>query len=151
MKNVFFFFLFPLVFACTACQDDDDIVPLPSDPNCNGELVKIVADPLGPVSDTYGLSNVQIEGLCLSFTLTKTGCGSDGWTADLLTDGAVAESLPTQTAVRIVFDDGIDNGGVTCQAEISREFTFDLTPYLGEGALPTTLSFLDTDETLAIE
>lgn len=148
MKTAYLSLLVLLIFTCGACQDDDDTGRLA---NCEGELIQIVADPLSPASDTYGISDVKAQGLCLSFTLTKTGCGSDAWTADLLTNGLVAESLPTQTGARIVFDDGVEDGGVICQAEISKEFTFDLSPYLGEGALPTTFTLIGTGQVLSIE
>ena len=128
-----------------ACQDDDDFV---ANPDC-GDPIIITGQPLGPSSDNFSLAAATVEGLCLTVQIGASGCSSDGWTLDLLTDGSVAESFPTQTSARLVFDDQVP-GGVTCQAFFTETFSFDLSPYLDAGALPTnlTLTGLDTVQTV---
>ncbi|MEO0734072.1 MAG: hypothetical protein AAFZ52_14650, partial [Bacteroidota bacterium] len=132
-----------------ACLDDDDATPQLS--NC-GPAITIVADPAIPTSDRYAITAATIDRLCLTVTLSATGCSTTNWQAEIVTDGAVAESLPTQSAARIILDDGVADGNPICQAEVSRTFSFDLTPYLGDGgSRPSTLRLLGTDRVVTVE
>ena len=137
-KLVFLPFLVALFFAC---QDDDDARPLP---DCEGTPILITQLTDFPDSDDFAFESFSVEGTCLTVTVGASGCTADGWTMTLRTDGSVAESIPTQTSARLIFDDGVD-GGATCQAFFNRSFTFDLSEYLTAGALPSNLTLRGPD------
>ena len=123
------------------CEKND---PAPTLPAC-GPAITIT--PAAPQSDGFALTNASVDGFCLTLTVAATGCGSDSWTAELLTDGVVAESSPTQTSARLVLN--LNQGPIVCQAEFEKDFTFDLTDYL-TGALPTRLRLEDTETVLEV-
>lgn len=133
--------LLPLLLL--ACEKDD---PQPVS-DC-GPAITISDLTDVPDSDPYVITAANVEGLCLALTVQSTGCGSEGWTATLRTDGTIAESSPTQTAARLILDR--NDGDVICQAEISRDFTFDLTAYVAD-ALPTVLSLEETALAVTID
>ncbi len=131
--------LIPLL---SACGDDEDKLTLPCGPD-----IEIVAEPQLPPSDAYSLLDARVDGLCLTVEIGASGCSAEGWTLRLLTDGLVLLSLPTQSGARLVFDDAVEGG--TCAAFLTREFTFDLTPYLG-GAQPSYFSIEGTETVFEI-
>lgn len=147
MKTIYHYFLLLLAFLAS-CEKDADNAPKSND-EC-GPAIQIVDVITTVEDDDFAILSVAEEDLCLTVTIAATGCGSDNWTLDLLTFGEVAESLPTQTSAFFRFDDGIESGSFTCQAEIQATYSFDLTPYLAD-ALPTILRLSDTVEEVTIE
>ena len=127
------------MLSITACQDDDDLAP----GNDCGPAIDIVQEFTIPGGDDFDLVDLSVEGMCLTVTAGASGCSSDNWTMDLVTDGSVAESLPTMTSAQFVFDDGVD-GGATCLAYFNETYSFDLSSYLA-GALPTNLTVIGPD------
>ncbi len=138
-----------LLFAAlffTACQDDDDtIVALPDD--C-GTPILLTTQTDAPPSDFFDLAEVTTDGTCLRVTIGASGCSDEGWSMVLRSNGEVAESSPTQTAARLIFDDGVE-GGVSCLAYFTVTYNFDLSEYLAAGALPSNLTLTgpDTEQT----
>lgn len=143
MKQLSIFILIALFMACEKAETNTPAQ------NC-GPDIEINADRVNDASDNFALVAANVEGKCLTVTIAATGCGSDAWKLELVTDGAIAESLPTQSAARLLFTDPAA-GGITCQAEIQATYEFDLSDYLTDEVLPTELSLLDNDMTLSIE
>ncbi|MFT4687406.1 MAG: hypothetical protein ACI92C_002306 [Neolewinella sp.] len=143
MKYLLTFSLFVLL-ALSSCADDDDTFA-PSD--C-GPLINTVGniDGLGS-GDQFGISSTSVDGLCLSIEVSATGCNTEEWTAELITNSSVDESTPTQTTARFVFDNQLPEDAITCLAILSKTFTFDLSPYLTTEVLPSNLTILGPDTT----
>ncbi|PPK88187.1 hypothetical protein CLV84_1152 [Neolewinella xylanilytica] len=139
----------PLLIALTGCSQlaDDE---LQFRPEC-GQPIQIVDALVELQTDDYTLLELTVEDRCLTVRIAATGCSGDQFGMDLLTRGQIAESTPTQTSARLIFDDNVTSGDVTCQAEFERQFSFDLLPYLNDGALPTRFSLIGLDTTLSIE
>ncbi|MEL7161117.1 MAG: hypothetical protein AAFN92_10185 [Bacteroidota bacterium] len=149
MKTKVFALFLLCCFALTSCQDDDDLQP--ANPDC-GPAISIIADPDSRNSDNFTITEATVDGLCLTVTLAATGCSTSNWQAEIVTDGAVAESLPTQSFARIILDDGVPDGSPICQAEVSRTFSFDLTTYLGDGgSRPSLLTLRGMNMTVTVE
>ena len=62
----------------------------------------------------------------------------------LFTFGEVAESMPTQTSARLLFDDALDEVAFTCQVLLTETYTFDLSDYLTPDVLPTRFTLTGT-------
>ena len=144
MKPSILLFFAMLFFA--ACQDDDHVLPRLPDDCVTPILLTTQTD--APESDFFDLAEVSTDGTCLSVTIGASGCSSEGWSMTLRSNGEVAESSPTQTAARLIFDDGVE-GGVSCLAYFTVTYNFDLSDYLTAGALPSNLSLTgpDTEQT----
>ncbi|MCP9234869.1 hypothetical protein [Lewinella sp. JB7] len=145
MKSLMLFALI-LGLSCTSCGEDDAIPRLACGPDI--KIVDVIVDPTG---DDFQLLEARITDLCLQVTIEATGCSSQGWRMELHTLGEVAESQPTQTSARLIFDDGVPAGDFTCQAQIVETYTFDLSPYLTPQTLPTRFSLDGSDAPLDIE
>lgn len=128
-----------LVLLIGSCQGEDD--PAPFD-DCGPAIANVSAFSI-PSGDGFDVIDLSVEGTCLTVTVGASGCSSDDWTMELVTDGAVAESFPTQTTAQLIFDDAVD-GGASCLAYFNETYTFDLSPYL-TGALPTNLTVIGPD------
>ncbi|THH40692.1 hypothetical protein [Neolewinella litorea] len=135
--------LFLLAFLLFSCEKDEALTL-----DC-GPDIRIVGSVEGLASDHYNLESAHVDGRCLTVEIGASGCTSEFWKLDLVTTGDVAESNPTQSSARLIFDDNVDE--FTCQAYLTREFSFDLSPYLSEEDLPSELSLIGTDTTLLVE
>lgn len=141
MKQVTLLLSALVVFTFFACQDDDDGLTVST---C-GPPIMIALDNSFPFSDDFILVSHSTEGTCLTVTIGASGCGDEGWTLGLRTDGSVAESIPTQTHARLIFDDQVPGGGASCLAYFELTETFDLSEYLNAGALPSVLTLTGPD------
>ena len=122
---------------------------MPRNEDC-GPAIQL-RDPLPRLtSDYFSIVDASVEDFCLSVTISATGCSTGAWEVNLHSTGAVAESYPTQTEALLVFDDGVGENEMTCQAMIEETYQFDLSPYLASGALPTTFTLTGTDTSIAI-
>lgn len=135
-----------LVLCFLSCEKSDPDTPR----ELCGSAIIIDADRVNADSDGFALVNASVEGKCLEVTIATTGCSTQGWELDLVTDGSIAESLPTQSSARLIFTNPAA-GGITCQAEIQETYVFDLSDYLTAGALPTQLRLAGTDRVFEIE
>ncbi|WP_116105931.1 hypothetical protein [Lewinella sp. IMCC34191] len=135
--------------AVSGCSTDEDD-SFDYRPTC-GSPIQIVDALVEIETDTYGLLDLRVDDRCLSVRIQATGCSSTQFRMDLLTRGEVKESLPTQTSARLIFDDGVPAGNVTCEALVEADFAFDLEPYLHDGVLPTQFTLIGLDTTLLIE
>ena len=147
MKSLAFFFLvtvFSLLTTCSEGEDDDQLIIV-----C-GSPIEITENGLQPGGDDYMVVSVTRTEFCLSVEIEATGCSTEAWTASLRTDGVIAESLPTQSAAYLEFDDAVADDEFTCQAQQRRTFDFDLANYL-TGALPTEFQLVGTDQIIVLE
>lgn len=131
-----------LLSTLTACQDDDDTIT-PTTVEC-GEPIVIEDQTVIPTTDFFSLSNVEVDGLCLTVSIGASGCSSDEWTLGLWTNGEILESSPTMSSAYLVFDDQVP-GGATCLAFFTESFTIDLSPYLSTADLPSNLTLIGPD------
>ena len=138
--------LLPLLFVLSGCSEKEEAAR----PAC-GQAIVIGDVLVAREFDHFTLLSSSITDRCLEVTIAATGCSSQDWKMDLFTFGEVAESVPTQTSARLLFDDGLGDGDITCQALVEATYYFDLTPYLTDDVLPTEFSLVgqDKDFTLA--
>ena len=148
MKN----FLWPMlaILPLAACvRPDTSAAPAATATDCGPSIQ--VRDPMPRLtSDFFEIVEATVHDRCLSVRLSASGCSSDFWKVALHTDGRVAESSPTQTQALLVFDDGVEEDGVTCQMVLEKTFTFDLGPYLTDAVLPTSFSLTGTDTVVEV-
>ena len=135
-----------LALLLASCSDDDD----PIRPRTCGPAITIGDGLITEEFDAFELVDARVDGLCLEVTIAATSCSSAGWSMQLFTFGEVAESMPTQTSARLLFDDGLDETAFTCQVILTETYAFDLSPYLRPSNLPTRLTLTGTDVTLAV-
>ncbi|MGB3800647.1 MAG: hypothetical protein WA952_12605 [Lewinella sp.] len=133
--------------AVSSCSKEEDFE---FRPEC-GAPIRIVDALVEIETDDYRLLDLSVDDRCLSVRISATGCSAANFAMDLLTRGEVKESSPTQTSARLIFDDGVPAGDVTCQAEVEQTFSFDLAAYLTDGALPTNFTLTGLDTTLLIQ
>lgn len=135
----YFSFLILASLLVVSCQDDDDLNLI----NDCGPAITDVPEFSIPSGDWFDMIDLSVEGTCLTVTVGASGCSSEAWTMDLVTDGSIAESFPTMTSAQLIFNDAVD-GEVSCQAYFNETYLFDLSAYLG-GALPTNLTVIGPD------
>ncbi|NJB84468.1 hypothetical protein GGR26_000213 [Lewinella marina] len=149
MKLLFLPLFFLALLRADGC-DKSDAGTAPAVTDCGTEIQ--VRDPLPRLtSDAFSVVSATAEGSCLTVTISATGCSAQAWQLRLWTDGQVRESSPTQTSALLVFDDGVGENEMTCQAIIEESYRFDLTPYLEAGSRPTTLELTGTGTTVRID
>ena len=141
--RTFFFALLPFLFL--ACSDDDDATPIV---DCGPEIEFFDLTVI-PASDGYTITEATVTDRCLEVTLAATGCSAEAWTAELLTNGVVAESSPTQTSAFLTVD--LQQDSIVCQAVFQRTFTFDLRPYLTDAVLPSRFRIQGPDVEILVE
>ena len=134
-----------LFFACATDEEN-----LHFRPQC-GPPIRIVDALVEIQTDDYRLLDLQVNDRCMLVRIAATGCSAADFSMDLVTRGEMAESDPTRTSARLIFDDGKDEEDVTCQTEQERAFSFDLAPYLTDGSLPSEFTLIGLDTTLLIE
>ncbi len=127
-----------------SCNGDEDVLlPLP----CDDQIETISSINDLDSGDGFAISSMFLDGSCLLVEVSGTGCNPDEWTAQLVTDGSVAESSPTQTVARFVFDNQMPEDSIICQALSSVLYSFDLSPYLSPEVLPSNFTVLGPDTT----
>ena len=139
-----------LVSGCDPASDDDVIIvdPSPATGDCGRavEILPVVQWPAAP--DLAGARVASVVGSCVVINYTWTGCSDQGLPLRLLTDGAVAESSPTQTTATLRFS--VNDDITPCAIFENQLDTFDVSPYIGD-ARPTLLTIVGADTTLFFE
>jgi hypothetical protein len=138
--------LLTLTLLLTACSVDDDDRPTPS--TC-GPAITVGGEPSIADSRPFTLVDATVTDLCLEVTIGASGCSTTNWQLELFTNGGIAESSPTLTSAALLFFDG--GGEVTCQAYFTETYSFDLSPYLVPGSLPTILTLTGQDTAFFIQ
>ena len=143
-------FLLPLfalsLFRAAGCGDENLDATAPALTDC-GPAIQ-VRNPMPRFkSDNFRVVNASADGLCLSVTLSATGCSSEAWKLALWAEGEPG----TEAYGMLVFDDGVGGDEMTCQSIVEETYRFDLTPYLGEVPRPVTFGMSGTDMQVTIE
>ncbi|WP_298760463.1 hypothetical protein [uncultured Psychroserpens sp.] len=98
------------------------------------------------IGEDFTISEIQIEGDCLTGVINFTGSCSTDITLNLIDSEAILESLPLQRNIKLVLD--YDN---SCDTEITRSFSFNLTPIRVDDENLLELNILGLDNTLYYE
>ncbi|WP_425392866.1 hypothetical protein [Ekhidna sp.] len=119
MKNLFWLIVF-LSFSCGSDDSKDQ------GPNV------IIDEALYAQTQTnnYTITEASIEGDVLRITIQSSGCDGSLWKAKLVDSGAIAESYPVQRFAKV----SLTNTEM-CDAIVTRNFTFDITPLRVEDQL----------------
>lgn len=128
--------LLALLFLNMQC--DDDMQPSIA---CDAET--IVDNELyeNTQSAFYTFGNVEINGDCLSITISSSGCSGETWELELVGSEGVMGSFPVQRNIKVVL-----TNNEACLAVFSREWTFDLLPLQVNGESQVTLNLQDFSE-----
>ena len=73
-------------------------------------------------TDPYIIQSAVIDDKCLMVEVSAGGCDGESWGAQMLISPLVAESLPPQAGIKLIFDDDEE-----CEAFITKTFYFDLS------------------------
>ncbi|MCD2260228.1 hypothetical protein [Psychroserpens luteolus] len=127
---------FALLLMNTQC-DEDDFVPEPCD------QVAVIDNGFyqSAESNVYTLTGVEVNGDCLTISLSASGCDGSTWSMVLVDSGDVSESLPEQRSLKFVF-----SNTETCLAVFGQERSFDLRPLQVEGSNEVILNIEDFPE-----
>jgi len=101
------------------CEEEEEGYEPPLD--CTTKVI-VDSDKYVNASDFRNISNLRIEGNCLTFTVNASGCDGSSWIVKLIGSN-VRYSNPPQNILRVHFENNED-----CTAVISREFSFNVEP-----------------------
>ncbi len=123
-----------------ACEDDNTETP---NDVCGEAILLDTNNPT--VGDTFIFTNVEVTGNCLTASIQYGGgCGDDLVSFDLL--GSTANfplTIPAMLDVVLILDDNDD-----CEALVTRDIDFDLTPLEEEGYNNINISVAGWNEVL---
>lgn len=137
-RHFLFFFCFAFLFMNTQCDEDNEVqVP------CGQTVVVDSGFYETAESDMYEIVDVHIEENCLIVNLSASGCDGTTWSLVLVDSGNVAESLPEQRYLKLVFSNAEE-----CDAVVSQERSFDLTAIRIIGSNEIILNIEGLDESL---
>jgi len=88
-------------------------------------------------TNNYSISNVVLNGNCLTITISSSGCSADSWIMNLSSINAFYTVFPMQRVAKIELINNQD-----CAAVFQKTVTFDLTPFkiIGQNSVQITLS-----------
>ena len=110
-----FLLLITLLSIFNACEDDDLRT------SC-GPIAVITDDLTTRPTDSYSISAVSFEGMCLSIEIGAGGCDGESWSAELLAAQALILPYPPQVNLKLILDDD-----EMCEAFIQKTYQFDLS------------------------
>ncbi len=137
------YFLNLLILSCCflliSCTDDDPSF-------MSSEQVIISDSELDSAPrDALEIQSLSIDGDRLTIRFSASGCNGDSWKVRLIGSEFVLEPIPPIRAMLLSLDNDED-----CEALITREVTFDITPT--QTSSPSTwLDFIDTDHRILYE
>jgi hypothetical protein len=124
-----------------SCSDDDKKT---IDSNCDKQA-QVVSDTnfQDIITANYMITNVVLNGDCLSITISSSGCSGETWDVELISSNSILESFPVQRLVKIE----LDNPEV-CLAIVQKTVSFDLAPFQVDGQNQVILNIDGWDETI---
>ena len=142
MKIIFSYLLILLGLFFSDCKKDDLVTVDPPVSNCE-DIAIIDADQYinGP-ADEFFWQSASIDGDCLKLVV-RYGGGCEEVDFKLYDSSAIMESFPLQRNIRISLDD--DD---FCEALVTQELSYDLTPLQVEGYSKIILNLQGFDESL---
>ncbi|MEM9023610.1 MAG: hypothetical protein AAGB22_07700 [Bacteroidota bacterium] len=120
-----------VALCCWSCSNDDDGDDTGmdiGDPLCAKTALLSNDAFVNAPADQVTLNSVAVDGNCLLVNFSASGCSGDSWEVNLIGSLTVRDSDPPQRSVRF----SLGNSEL-CQAFITQEISFDLTPLRAEG------------------
>ena len=103
-------------FQCEDSSNDDSM-----EISCGIEVVNDSILYESAESSYFGVLNYNLEGDCLSVTISSSGCSASTWGLTLIDSETITESLPPQRDLRLIF-----YNNEACLAVLEKEEIFDL-------------------------
>lgn len=126
------YLLFVLCIATfMACGDDDDgrnLEELPPVPSCGKAVTVNEAKFNAAQTEPYQITDVKIEGDCLTIDISASGCSVDNWVVNGYASESYAEPIPIIRYVKFDFE-VIE----ACLAFFQTSYEYDLTNWQVEG------------------
>ena len=146
MKLYFSSALFLWIFLLSACNKSESVVISPPLlPECDTPVI-VDADLFDTApSDEFQLLSAVIEGHCLKIVV-RYGGGCEEVTFQLIDAAVVMESFPIQRNIRLSLEDNDP-----CEALITQELLFDLTPLQVDGNSKVVLNLHGSQESLTYQ
>ena len=140
-----FLTLLSCLFLVTISCSDDDKKTVNS--NCDKQAIVFSDDNFQDViTANYMITNVVLNGDCLSVTISSSGCSGETWDVELISSNSILESFPVQRLVKIE----LDNPEV-CLAIVQKTVSFDLTPFQVDGQNQVILNIDGWDEPITYQ
>lgn len=118
-----FLTLLSCLFLVTISCSDDDKKTVNS--NCDKQALVFSDDNFQDViTANYMITNVVLNGDCLSVAISSSGCSGETWDVELISSNSILESFPVQRLVKIE----LENPEV-CLAIVQKTVSFDLAPF----------------------
>lgn len=142
---VYIFSLLTVTFF-VSCSDDDSSDDI-NDTSCDLLAEIASTEEFNNTSTTnYSITEVQLDGDCLEFTISSSGCDPDLWEMNLLSTNSFFTVFPLQRAVKLkLINDQ------ACQAVFQKTLAFDLIPYQIDGQNSVPLNIEGWNEQVTYE
>lgn len=132
MRSILFWLIPLCLLFSVACDNDDDAADLPA--ICD-QVIEFTPLTMPPLVVVQTINDLSIQDNCLTIDYSNSGCDGSTWEVALYA-GEEADTNPVQRNVELV----IWNAEV-CQAFISKQTSFDLTPLQMPGQTAVMLNF----------
>lgn len=139
-------FLTLIVLALSNCSKIPSVTidpPMPAD--CDNPVLVDTDLYQNAPSDEFYFQSATIDGNCLKM-IVRYGGGCEAVTFQLIDAAAIMESLPVQRNIRLSLEDEDD-----CEALVTRELYYDLTPLQVVGNSKIILNLLGFPESLTYQ
>lgn len=129
-----------VIVSVLACSEKED------EPPVTGEHVIISSDGYDTIpGDPLIISDLEITGDSLTFTISASGCDGSSWVTKLFASEGVLYSDPPQRQLKVYFDNP-----ELCRAFISRTFSFNISALQIEDG-PVYLNIVNAGEQVLYE
>lgn len=109
------------IFLCFSCVDNNN--------NNNDEIntedeTVVINNSLynKTITNTYSITDVQLNGNLLTIKIGSSGCDGNSWKAVLVDADEILESFPVQRNIKLSLENN-----EACLAVFEKEFTFDIS------------------------
>lgn len=123
MKHFFIIFSSILLFNISCSNNDNNDN---NDTSICDKAAQVISDNnfQDIITANYMITNVVLNGDCLSVTISSSGCDGATWQMKLLSSNSIFESFPIQREVKLELDNQEE-----CLAVIQKTISFDLIPF----------------------
>lgn len=139
MKNFITLLTGVLLLFISACSDDDDNNGTACDQRAllDAELLQ------NAPSQQLTINSVTLTGDCLLINFSSSGCNGETWEFDLIGGRSDATVFPPLINVRLTLE-----SSELCEALISREVSFELSPFQQNGTDRVSLFLQNNNQSL---
>ena len=113
--------------------------------NCGDQAIVNEEDYVLAARDELVINRLVIQDDCLTVSISAGGCDGESWEVRLIGSEAVLRSLPPQRPMLLSL-----NNREECEAFITREYSFDITPTKAGGSA-VWLNFIGTEQMILYE